>query len=166
MRSERMAWCWCLRMRDAETQKAPHAQCRGAGLCACAVCAWAERQWSDVSRGHGGGKRAGSGRAHSVSPHRQAALEITARYCRNEMEQYGRCVAASPTSWQTDCHSLRLSMSRCAATHPIVQRIREDCAEPFVAFEQCLKENQESVLNCSEHVNAFLRCAERVKLPA
>ncbi|XP_031464953.1 coiled-coil-helix-coiled-coil-helix domain-containing protein 5 [Phasianus colchicus] len=96
----------------------------------------------------------------------QAALEITARYCRNEMEQYGRCVAASPTSWQTDCHSLRLSMSRCAATHPIVQRIREDCAEPFVAFEQCLKENQESVLNCSEHVNAFLRCAERVKLPA
>ncbi|XP_042748250.1 coiled-coil-helix-coiled-coil-helix domain-containing protein 5, partial [Lagopus leucura] len=49
---------------------------------------------------------------------------------------------------------------------PIVQRIREDCAEPFVAFEQCLKENQESVLNCSEHVNAFLRCAERVKLPA
>lgn len=97
---------------------------------------------------------------------RQAALEITARYCRNEMEQYGRCVAASPTSWQTDCHSLRLSMSRCAATHPIVQRIREDCAEPFVAFEQCLKENQASVLNCSEHVNAFLRCAERVKLPA
>uniref|UniRef100_A0A8C3L7C7 Coiled-coil-helix-coiled-coil-helix domain containing 5 n=1 Tax=Chrysolophus pictus TaxID=9089 RepID=A0A8C3L7C7_CHRPC len=96
----------------------------------------------------------------------QAALEITARYCRNEMEQYGRCVAASPTSGQTDCHSLRLSMSRCAATHPIVQRIREDCAEPFVAFEQCLKENQESVLNCSEHVNAFLRCAERVKLPA
>uniref|UniRef100_A0A803XLV5 CHCH domain-containing protein n=1 Tax=Meleagris gallopavo TaxID=9103 RepID=A0A803XLV5_MELGA len=49
---------------------------------------------------------------------------------------------------------------------PIVQRIREDCAEPFVAFEQCLKENQESVLKCSEHVNAFLRCAERVKLPA
>lgn len=113
-----------------------------------------------------GGNRAGSGRAHSVSPLRQAALEITARYCRNEMEQYGRCVAASPTSWQTDCHSLRLSMSRCAATHPIVQRIREDCAEPFVAFEQCLKENQASVLNCSEHVNAFLRCAERVKLPA
>ncbi|XP_021238400.1 coiled-coil-helix-coiled-coil-helix domain-containing protein 5 [Numida meleagris] len=77
------------------------------------------------------------------------------------MEQYGRCVAASPTSWQTDCHSLRLSMSR-----PIVQQIRERCAEPFAAFEQCLKENQASVLNCSEHVNAFLRCAERVKVPA
>ncbi|XP_065585182.1 coiled-coil-helix-coiled-coil-helix domain-containing protein 5 [Cyrtonyx montezumae] len=91
----------------------------------------------------------------------EAALEITARYCRNEMEQYGRCVAASPASWQTDCHSLRLSMSRCAAAHPIVQRIRERCAEPF----GCLKENQESVLNCSEHVSAFLRCAEGVRIP-
>ncbi|XP_064293167.1 coiled-coil-helix-coiled-coil-helix domain-containing protein 5 [Phalacrocorax carbo] len=94
----------------------------------------------------------------------QAALEITARYCRNEMDQYGRCVAASPASWQRDCHGLRLSMSRCAAAHPIVQQIRQDCAEPFAAFEQCLKENQASVMNCSEHVNAFLLCADRVKL--
>ncbi|KAM6330541.1 coiled-coil-helix-coiled-coil-helix domain-containing protein 5 isoform 2-T2 [Alca torda] len=94
----------------------------------------------------------------------QAALEITARYCRNEMEEYGRCVAASPASWQRDCHRLRLSMSRCAAAHPIVQQIRQDCAEPFTAFEQCLKENQASVMNCSDHVNAFLLCADQVKL--
>uniref|UniRef100_A0A8C3JUZ2 Coiled-coil-helix-coiled-coil-helix domain containing 5 n=1 Tax=Calidris pygmaea TaxID=425635 RepID=A0A8C3JUZ2_9CHAR len=92
----------------------------------------------------------------------QAALEITARYCRNEMEEYGRCVAASPASWQRDCHRLRLSMSRCAAAHPIVQQIRQDCAEPFAAFEQCLKENQASVMNCSDHVNAFLLCADQV----
>ncbi|KFR04356.1 Coiled-coil-helix-coiled-coil-helix domain-containing protein 5, partial [Nipponia nippon] len=97
---------------------------------------------------------------------REAALEITARYCRSEMEQYGRCVAASPASWQRDCHRLRLSMSRCAAAHPIVQQIRQDCAEPFAAFEQCLKENQASVMNCSDHVNAFLLCADQVKLSA
>jgi len=47
---------------------------------------------------------------------------------------------------------------------PIVRQIRQDCAEPFAAFEQCLKENQASVVNCSEHVNAFLLCADRVKL--
>lgn len=69
----------------------------------------------------GGGGGTGPGRAvpapapMSPCPHRQAALEITARYCRSEMEQYGRCVAASPASWQSDCHRLRLDMSRCAA---------------------------------------------------
>ncbi|XP_057256479.1 coiled-coil-helix-coiled-coil-helix domain-containing protein 5-like, partial [Pezoporus wallicus] len=97
-------------------------------------------------------------------PRREAALEITARYCRSELEQYGRCVAASPASWQRDCHRLRLSMSRCAAGHPIVQRIRQDCAEPFAAFEQCLRENQAAVVKCSEHVNAFLLCADKVKV--
>nr|XP_025970784.1 coiled-coil-helix-coiled-coil-helix domain-containing protein 5 [Dromaius novaehollandiae]XP_025970785.1 coiled-coil-helix-coiled-coil-helix domain-containing protein 5 [Dromaius novaehollandiae] len=47
---------------------------------------------------------------------------------------------------------------------PIVQQIRQDCAEPFTAFEQCLKENQASVVNCTDHVNRFLLCADQVKL--
>uniref|UniRef100_A0A8V5GS45 Uncharacterized protein n=1 Tax=Melopsittacus undulatus TaxID=13146 RepID=A0A8V5GS45_MELUD len=94
----------------------------------------------------------------------EAALEVTARYCRTEMEQYGRCVAASPASWQRDCHQLRLRMSQCASAHPIVQRIRQDCAEPFAAFERCLRENQAAVGRCSEHVNAFLLCADSVKV--
>ncbi|XP_047910883.1 coiled-coil-helix-coiled-coil-helix domain-containing protein 5 isoform X2 [Anser cygnoides] len=91
----------------------------------------------------------------------EAALEVTARYCRSELEQYGRCVAASPASWQRDCHSLRLGISR-----PIVRRIRSDCAEPFAAFERCLQENEAAVGKCSEHVAAFLRCAEQVKVAA
>uniref|UniRef100_A0A8B9BET5 Coiled-coil-helix-coiled-coil-helix domain containing 5 n=1 Tax=Anser brachyrhynchus TaxID=132585 RepID=A0A8B9BET5_9AVES len=95
----------------------------------------------------------------------EAALEVTARYCRSELEQYGRCVAASPASWQRDCHSLRLGISRCASAHPIVRRIRSDCAEPFAAFERCLQENEAAVGKCSEHVAAFLRCAEQVKNP-
>ncbi|KAM6294094.1 coiled-coil-helix-coiled-coil-helix domain-containing protein 5 [Aegotheles albertisi] len=114
-----------------------------------------------------GAHKGGAEPAHAQSGprrRRDAALEITARYCRNEMEQYGRCVAASPASWQRDCHRLRLSIARCAAAHPIVQQIRQDCAEPFSAFEQCLKENQASVINCSDHVNAFLLCADQVKL--
>lgn len=53
---------------------------------------------------------------------------------------------------------------RCCFRSPIVQQIRQDCAEPFAAFEQCLKENQASVMNCSDHVNAFLLCADQVKL--
>ncbi|XP_035164655.1 coiled-coil-helix-coiled-coil-helix domain-containing protein 5 isoform X2 [Oxyura jamaicensis] len=91
----------------------------------------------------------------------EAALEVTARYCRSELEQYGRCVAASPASWQRDCHSLRLGISR-----PIVRRIRSDCAEPFAAFERCLQENEAAVGKCSELVAAFLRCAEQVKVAA
>lgn len=46
---------------------------------------------------------------------------------------------------------------------PIVQQIRRDCAVPFAAFERCLKENEATVTNCSDHVDAFLLCAERVK---
>ncbi|XP_060128177.1 coiled-coil-helix-coiled-coil-helix domain-containing protein 5 isoform X2 [Zootoca vivipara] len=194
----------------------------------------------------------------------QAALEVTARHCRKEAEQYGQCVAANPSSWQQDCHQLKLEMAKCTssqasrshppldlvdaiqsnlglrlprratalasncrgpgsvyiqvpqhrmrrhdlrssrtrrsvpsgsgrfgkrlpprnglrsqtevwgqrlresglpkATNPIVQKIRHDCAEPFSAFEQCLKLNQASVVNCTEHVQKFLLCADQVKL--
>ncbi|XP_062975361.1 coiled-coil-helix-coiled-coil-helix domain-containing protein 5 [Elgaria multicarinata webbii] len=94
----------------------------------------------------------------------QAALEVTARHCRKEAEQYGQCVAANPSSWQQDCHQLKVDMAKCTSSHPIVQKIRHDCAEPFAAFEQCLKLNQTSVVNCTEHVQQFLLCAEKVKL--
>lgn len=56
-----------------------------------------------------------------------------------------------------------LSARRCPRS-PIVRRIRQDCAEPFAAFERCLRENEAAVLNCSEQVDAFLLCADRVKL--
>uniref|UniRef100_A0A452J2G7 IMS import disulfide relay-system CHCH-CHCH-like Cx9C domain-containing protein n=1 Tax=Gopherus agassizii TaxID=38772 RepID=A0A452J2G7_9SAUR len=112
--------------------------------------------------------RSGSGLGRGVlrvsSARQHAALEVTARHCRSELEQYGRCVAASPATWQQDCQQLRLRTARCASSHPIVQKIRHDCAEPFTAFEQCLKQNQASVMNCKEHVNQFLLCAEQVKL--
>ncbi|XP_043540335.1 coiled-coil-helix-coiled-coil-helix domain-containing protein 5, partial [Chiloscyllium plagiosum] len=49
---------------------------------------------------------------------------------------------------------------------PVIQKIRAECAEPFLAFEQCLKQNQSSVVNCTDHVNEFLACAEKVKMPA
>ncbi|XP_048343470.1 coiled-coil-helix-coiled-coil-helix domain-containing protein 5 [Sphaerodactylus townsendi] len=52
----------------------------------------------------------------------------------------------------------------CFCHSPIIQKIRNDCAEPFAAFEQCLKENQTSVMNCAEHVQRFLHCADQVKL--
>nr|XP_060619839.1 coiled-coil-helix-coiled-coil-helix domain-containing protein 5 isoform X2 [Anolis sagrei ordinatus] len=97
---------------------------------------------------------------------RQAALEVTARHCRKESEAYGQCVATNPSSWQQDCHQLKVEMAKCTSSHPIVQKIRQDCAEPFTAFEQCLKLNQTSVVNCTEHVQQFLLCADKVKLAA
>ncbi|MGH0154351.1 UNVERIFIED_CONTAM: hypothetical protein FKN15_029010 [Acipenser sinensis] len=95
---------------------------------------------------------------------RQAAMEITAKYCRKEMEDYGMCVASNPSSWQQDCYQLKVKVAHCTSSHPVIQKIRSDCSEPFSAFEQCLKLNQTSVGNCSEHISKFLACAETVKL--
>ncbi|XP_027713498.1 coiled-coil-helix-coiled-coil-helix domain-containing protein 5 isoform X2 [Vombatus ursinus] len=96
----------------------------------------------------------------------QAALEVTARYCSRELEQYGQCVAAKPQSWQRDCYHLKMSIAQCTSSHPIIRQIRQECAEPFEAFELCLRQNEAAVGNCSEHVRRFLQCAERVQPPA
>ncbi|XP_069783694.1 coiled-coil-helix-coiled-coil-helix domain-containing protein 5 [Narcine bancroftii] len=95
----------------------------------------------------------------------QAAFEITARYCSKEIEAYGQCVTLNPSSWQKDCHQLKTTVAQCTSSHPIVRKIRAECAEPFVAFEQCLKQSQTLVMKCTEHVNRFLACAEKVKVP-
>uniref|UniRef100_A0A2K6FQV2 Coiled-coil-helix-coiled-coil-helix domain containing 5 n=1 Tax=Propithecus coquereli TaxID=379532 RepID=A0A2K6FQV2_PROCO len=95
----------------------------------------------------------------------QAALEVTARYCGRELEQYGQCVAAKPESWQRDCHHLKMSIARCTSSHPIIRQIRQACAEPFESFEQCLRQNEAAVGNCAEHVRRFLQCAEQVQPP-
>ncbi|XP_028908724.1 coiled-coil-helix-coiled-coil-helix domain-containing protein 5 isoform X1 [Ornithorhynchus anatinus] len=94
----------------------------------------------------------------------QAALEITARYCGPEMERYGRCVAARPDTWQRDCHYLKMSIAQCTASHPIIRKIRQECAGPFEAFERCMQQNPTTVDNCADHVNRFLLCADQVKL--
>ncbi|XP_070429719.1 coiled-coil-helix-coiled-coil-helix domain-containing protein 5 isoform X2 [Equus przewalskii] len=95
----------------------------------------------------------------------QAALEVTARYCGRELEQYGQCVAAKPETWQRDCHHLKMSIARCTSSHPIIRQIRQACAEPFEAFEECLRQNEAAVGNCAEHVRRFLQCAEQVQPP-
>ncbi|KAM8972467.1 coiled-coil-helix-coiled-coil-helix domain-containing protein 5 [Pelodytes ibericus] len=95
---------------------------------------------------------------------RQAAMEITAKYCKNEMEEYGQCVTNKPGTWQQECHMQKVKVAKCTSSHPVIQRIRTECAEPFMAFEQCLVKNQTSVENCTKHVTDFLQCAERVKL--
>uniref|UniRef100_F6XI37 Coiled-coil-helix-coiled-coil-helix domain containing 5 n=1 Tax=Callithrix jacchus TaxID=9483 RepID=F6XI37_CALJA len=95
----------------------------------------------------------------------QAALEITARYCGRELEQYGQCVAAKPESWQRDCHYLKMSIAQCTSAHPIIRQIRQACAQPFEAFEECLRQNEAAMGNCAEHMRRFLQCAEQVQLP-
>uniref|UniRef100_A0A8D2AXQ5 Coiled-coil-helix-coiled-coil-helix domain containing 5 n=1 Tax=Sciurus vulgaris TaxID=55149 RepID=A0A8D2AXQ5_SCIVU len=95
----------------------------------------------------------------------QAALEVTARYCGRQLEQYGQCVTAKPESWQRDCHHLKMSIAQCTSSHPIIRQIRQACAEPFEAFEECLRQNEAAVGNCAEHVRRFLQCAEQVQPP-
>ncbi|KAK9407447.1 coiled-coil-helix-coiled-coil-helix domain-containing protein 5 [Crotalus adamanteus] len=83
----------------------------------------------------------------------QAALEVTLRYCHKETEQYGRCVAANPSSWQQDCHQLKLDMAKCTSSHPIVQKIRRDCEIEYI-----------SLLISSAETLLFLEGALRLKI--
>ncbi|XP_066233826.1 coiled-coil-helix-coiled-coil-helix domain-containing protein 5 [Saccopteryx leptura] len=93
----------------------------------------------------------------------QAALEVTARHCGRELDRYGQCVAAKPESWQRDCHHLKMSIARCTSNHPVIRQIRQACAEPFEAFEACLRQNEATMGNCAEQVRRFLQCAEEVQ---
>ncbi|XP_061905353.1 coiled-coil-helix-coiled-coil-helix domain-containing protein 5-like isoform X1 [Entelurus aequoreus] len=94
----------------------------------------------------------------------QAALDITAKYCHKEMEAYGSCVASNPSTWQDTCHDLKVKVAQCTSSHPVIQKIRQDCSKEFTAFEKCLGENQTEAASCSAHVARFLGCAETVDL--
>ncbi|XP_054615765.1 coiled-coil-helix-coiled-coil-helix domain-containing protein 5 isoform X1 [Dunckerocampus dactyliophorus] len=94
----------------------------------------------------------------------QAALNITAKYCHKEMEAYGSCVASNPSTWQETCHELKMKVAQCTSSHPVIQKIRQDCSKEFVEFEKCLRENQGTPASCSAHVARFLGCAETVDL--
>nr|XP_012417627.1 PREDICTED: coiled-coil-helix-coiled-coil-helix domain-containing protein 5 isoform X3 [Odobenus rosmarus divergens] len=56
-----------------------------------------------------------------------------------------------------------MSIAQCTSSHPIIRQIRQACAEPFEAFEACLRQNEAAVGNCAEHVRRFLQCAEQVR---
>ncbi|XP_062370118.1 coiled-coil-helix-coiled-coil-helix domain-containing protein 5 [Cinclus cinclus] len=90
------------------------------------------------------------------------ALAVTAQLCGPELERYGRCVAASPGSWHRDCHQLSLSVTQCAANHPLVRRIRRDCSESFGNFERCLWDRPRDTAECQPQVTKFLQCAQNV----
>ncbi|KAI3359716.1 hypothetical protein L3Q82_014092, partial [Scortum barcoo] len=94
----------------------------------------------------------------------QAAMDITVKYCHKEMEAYGSCVASNPSTWQHKCHELKIKVAQCTSSHPVIQKIRQDCSTEFVEFERCLRENQDKPTSCSSYVARFLGCAETVDL--
>lgn len=47
---------------------------------------------------------------------RQAAMEITAKYCQKEMEEYGSCVSSHPGDWQLQCQHLKLKVAQCTSS--------------------------------------------------
>ncbi|XP_034395486.1 coiled-coil-helix-coiled-coil-helix domain-containing protein 5 [Cyclopterus lumpus] len=94
----------------------------------------------------------------------QAAMDITAKYCHAEMEAYGSCVASNPSTWQSKCHELKIKVAQCTSSHPVIQKIKQNCSTEFVEFERCLRENQDKPTSCSLHVARFLGCAETVDL--
>lgn len=48
----------------------------------------------------------------------------------------------------------------------MIQKIRTDCAEQFMQFERCLRENQTAAQVCSPQVARFVACAETVDIGA
>lgn len=47
---------------------------------------------------------------------RQAAFDITTKYCRKEMEEYGSCVASNPSTWQQTCNELKMKVAHCTSS--------------------------------------------------
>ncbi|XP_014647100.1 PREDICTED: coiled-coil-helix-coiled-coil-helix domain-containing protein 5 isoform X1 [Ceratotherium simum simum] len=95
----------------------------------------------------------------------QAALEVTARYCGRELEQYGQCVAAKPESWQRDCHHLKMSIARCTSSQsarPVLSLLRPlrsvfDRMRQQLATVQIMCAASCSVLSrCSRHIHPRL----------
>ncbi|KAK1785546.1 hypothetical protein P4O66_018913, partial [Electrophorus voltai] len=118
---------------------------------------------------------------YNVNVSREAAMNITAKYCRAEVEEYGGCVASNPSAWQKQCEHLKLKVAQCTSSQscklvaaisspsssdssPVIRKIRTDCAGEFREFERCLQENQASAQTCSTHVVRFLTCAESVDI--
>lgn len=94
----------------------------------------------------------------------QAAFDITTKYCRKEMEEYGSCVASNPSTWQQTCNELKMKVAHCTSSHPVIQKIRQGCSKEFMEFEHCLRENQDTPTSCSPHVARFVACAETIDL--
>lgn len=55
------------------------------------------------------------------------------------------------------------SSLRCLPCSPVIRQIRQACAEPFEAFEECLRQNEVATGNCAEQMRRFLQCAEQVQ---
>ncbi|KAF6727712.1 Coiled-coil-helix-coiled-coil-helix domain-containing protein 5 [Oryzias melastigma] len=94
----------------------------------------------------------------------QAAMDISAKYCQKELESYGSCVSSNPSTWQQKCHELKMKVAHCTSSHPVIQKIKQDCSKEFVEFDKCLRENQSSATSCTSHVARFVGCAETVDL--
>ncbi|XP_059390212.1 coiled-coil-helix-coiled-coil-helix domain-containing protein 5 [Carassius carassius] len=94
----------------------------------------------------------------------EAALAITTKYCQKELDEYGACVVSHPASWQEKCVELKLRVAQCTSSHPVIRKIRGDCAGEFSVFERCLRENPSSAEACQPHLTRFLTCVETVDL--
>ncbi|XP_025209856.1 coiled-coil-helix-coiled-coil-helix domain-containing protein 5 isoform X3 [Theropithecus gelada] len=93
----------------------------------------------------------------------QAALEVTARYCGRELEQYGQCVAAKPESWQRDCHYLKMSIAQCTSSQsarPVLSLLRPS-RSVFDRTRQ-LWATVRSI--CAASCSALSRCSHHVHL--
>lgn len=49
-------------------------------------------------------------------------MDITAKFCQKEMEEYGACVASNPSSWQEQCHHLKVKVAQCTSSQYVYTR--------------------------------------------
>nr|KAF6267040.1 coiled-coil-helix-coiled-coil-helix domain containing 5 [Myotis myotis] len=93
----------------------------------------------------------------------QAALEVTARHCGRELDQYGQCVAAKPESWQRDCHHLKMSIARCTSNQsarPVQSPLR-----PLRSVFGRMRRPQATVRSrCAASCSALSRCSRQAHL--
>lgn len=50
-------------------------------------------------------------------------MDITAKFCQKEMEEYGACVASNPSAWQEQCHHLKVKVAQCTSSQYVYTEI-------------------------------------------
>uniref|UniRef100_A0A8C1RNY8 IMS import disulfide relay-system CHCH-CHCH-like Cx9C domain-containing protein n=1 Tax=Cyprinus carpio TaxID=7962 RepID=A0A8C1RNY8_CYPCA len=86
-------------------------------------------------------------------------MAITAKYCQQELGEYGACFVSYPASWQEKCPDLKLRVAQCTSSQYVhIACFKTKCI--YILLIQCLS----AVCWRSVSPHTFLTCVETVPL--
>uniref|UniRef100_A0A8C2HFP9 IMS import disulfide relay-system CHCH-CHCH-like Cx9C domain-containing protein n=1 Tax=Cyprinus carpio TaxID=7962 RepID=A0A8C2HFP9_CYPCA len=89
-------------------------------------------------------------------------MAITAKYCQQELGEYGACVVSYPASWQEKCPDLKLRVAQCTSSQYVhIACFKTKCIYILLAMKSCVFFYIYKI-DVSPHT--FLTCVETVPL--